>query len=106
MPAPRQAPSTGVDDFPPLGRNGIDGNDEQRGGMMQGGAFGAFSNQNAFSSQQDGGQPRQGLPAGLGQIASTRSSSVVDRTMSPGTYGCEYPIKNRSRPSDNLLTMS
>ncbi|KAL9104396.1 MAG: hypothetical protein Q9163_000654 [Psora crenata] len=71
MPGPRQAPSTSIDDFPPLGRNGTDGMDEQRGGLIQSGAFGSFSNQNAFSPQQDGAQSRQGLPTNLGQPGTT-----------------------------------
>ena len=83
LPAPRQPPAQGVDEFPPLGRNGTEGNEaDQRGG------FGAFTNQNAFASQPESVQSRQGVSAGFGNPpTSTRSSSVVDRTMSPGSYG-------------------
>ncbi|KAG8531750.1 uncharacterized protein KY384_003382 [Bacidia gigantensis] len=77
----RQPPSQSVDEFPPLGRNGTEGHDSD-----QRGAFGAFNSQNAFSSQQDGTQPRQGLPLGFGNPTdSTRSSSVVERTISPSS---------------------
>ena len=83
IPGSRQPPTQGIDDFPPLGRNGTGGNEaDQRGG------FGAFSAQNAFGPHQDSTQPRQALPTGFGNPAdSTRSSSVADRTMSPGNYG-------------------
>ena len=83
LPGSRQPPAQGVDDFPPLGRNGTEGNDaDQRGG------FGAFATQNAFASQQESVQSRQAAPAGFGNPPnSTRSSSVVDRTMSPSNYG-------------------
>lgn len=80
----RQPPGQSIDEFPPLGRNGTDGNDNDRG-------FGAFGAPSAFSSQHDG-SARPTLPAGFGNPPeSTRSSSAVDRTMSPPNYARMYP---------------
>ncbi|MDI1488692.1 MAG: transcriptional regulator [Ramalina farinacea] len=65
----RQPPGQSIDEFPPLGRNGTDGNDNDRG-------FGAFGAPSAFSSQHDG-SARPTLPAGFGNPPeSTRSSSA------------------------------
>ncbi len=91
----RQPQTTSIDDFPPLGRNGTDENDgDQRGNMMGGGAYG-FPNSGAFAQQQNA---RHGLPNTSGnQADSTRSSSVVDRTMSPSTYGGQCSSSECSR---------
>ena len=74
-----QPPGQSIDEFPPLSRNGADGSEADRG-------FGGFGAQSAFASQHDS-SARPGLSAGFGNPPeSTRSSSVVDRTMSPPNY--------------------
>lgn len=90
----RQPQANSIEDFPPLGRNGADQNEnDQRSNMMQNTAYGGFSNTNAFSIQQGQAQARHGVPSAPGnQPGSTRSSSVVDRTMSPTAYGGLYSI--------------
>lgn len=78
--AARQAQATNIDDFPPLGRNGTTESDHD-----QRSPFAAFSNSTAFPSQQS--QIRQSLASAPGSQANdTRSSSVVDRHMSPGAF--------------------
>jgi len=84
----RQPQANSIEEFPPLGRNGTDPNDnDQRANLMQNTAYGAFSNTNAFSLQQNQAQARHGVPGAQGtQASSTRSSSAVERTMSPTVY--------------------
>ena len=87
MPASRQPQPTSVDEFPPLGRNGTDESDSDRRNMMQNAGFGGFPNSNTFPSPQDQLQ-RHGLPsASSSQANNTRSSSVVERLMSPNGMG-------------------
>ena len=76
----RQPQTTNIDDFPPLGRNGTNETDpDQRS------PFAAFPNSSTFPTQQS--QIRQGLTsAPSSQTNDTRSSSVVDRHISPGTF--------------------
>ena len=86
MPASRQPQPTGVDEFPPLGRNGTDDNDDRRGVVPNTG-FAGFSN-NAFSLPSDQQQGRNPLAsASSSQANNTRSSSVVDRLTSPNGMG-------------------
>lgn len=90
LPASRQPQTTNVDDFPPLGRNGTDENDDRRSNLMQSSGFGGFSNPhpNAFSLPPDQAQGRVNLPsASISQANNTRSSSVVDRLTSPNGIG-------------------
>ena len=86
---PRQPPSQGVDDFPPLGRNGTD---EHSGDQPR--AFG-------FSSQSTFGQDASSRPNFANPAESTRSSSVVDRTMSPGS---NRPSQTPSNSLPSLLS--
>lgn len=86
--ASRQPQTTNVDDFPPLGRNGTDENDDRRSSIMQNSGFGGFSSTNAFSLPPDQAQARNTLPsASSSQANNTRSSSVVDRLTSPNGIG-------------------
>ncbi|KAL9128560.1 MAG: hypothetical protein Q9217_002793 [Psora testacea] len=83
MPRPGQAPSTSIDEFPPLGRNGTEGNDEQRAGLMQTGTFGPFSNQTAFSAQPDSAPPRQATTNGRSPTDSSRAGqNTIDSLLS------------------------
>ena len=97
----RQPPTTNIEDFPPLGRNGTsDSLPDQRN------PFATFSNSNAFSSQQAQNQiqpTRSGLSSGLDtQANDTRSIPGVSRLMSPGgfptTSNSRSPLEN-GRPS-------
>ena len=82
VPGTRQPPTTNIDDFPPLGRNGTNDSDHD-----QRSPFAQFSNSNAFSSQQTQTQARPGLTtAPDSQANDTRSLSAVDRHISPGAF--------------------
>lgn len=82
IPVSRQSQTTSIEDFPPLGRNGTNDHDHD-----QRSPFDAFTNSNPFSTQQSQTQARQGLTSAPGsQRNDTRSSSVVDRHMSPGAF--------------------
>lgn len=88
MPASRQPQTTNVDDFPPLGRNGTDENDDRRGTIMPSPGYGGFSNSNAFSLPPDQIQARNPLTSAPGsQANNTRSSSAVGRLTSPNANG-------------------
>lgn len=84
----RQPPSQSIDDFPPLGRNGTDehANEQSRFG---------FAAQPSFSAQDT----NQRTNTFASQADSTRSSSVVNRTLSPGG---NRPQEN---PSNNLSSL-
>ena len=72
-----------IEEFPPLGRNGL-GNigQDARGSIMQNAAFSDYVNDNAFTSR------RQALPnVSVGHSDSTLSPSVIDRIMSPTGLG-------------------
>lgn len=85
---PRRPQTTNIEDFPPLGRNGTDENDQDPRGIMQNAAYGSFSNANAFSLPQNQPQARHGLPSASGsQTDNTRSSSAVEQNLSPGAFG-------------------
>ena len=75
------------EDFPPLGRNGTDDSQhDRRGSLMQNAAFGGFSNSNAFSIPQNQETAPHRLPsAQSSQPDSSRSSTLVDRIMSPNS---------------------
>jgi len=87
MPASRQPQTTSVDDFPPLGRNGTDENDDRRGSMMQTSGYGGFSSSNAFSLPPDQAQGRNPLRSASGSQANNTSPSVVERLTSPNGVG-------------------
>lgn len=80
-------PQTGsIDEFPPLGRNeNGDIGQDRRGNLMQNAAFGGYANGNAFAPQSNQIQNRQGGSAG--QQDSGRSSTLVDRILSPSALG-------------------
>ena len=87
----RRPPNQTVDDFPPLGRNGTDehNNDQPRG-------FG-FPSQPAFPQDSS---TRSTIPSNFANPAdSTRSSSAVERTMSPGSS------RAAQTPSNNLSSL-
>lgn len=79
-------PQTGsIDEFPPLGRNeNGDVGQDRRGSLMQSAAFGSYTNGHAFAPQSNQ-QNRQGVSAG--QQDSGRSSTLVDRILSPSSIG-------------------
>lgn len=80
-------PQTGsIDEFPPLGRNdnGDIGHD-RRGSLMQNAAFGGYTNGSAFAPQSNQILNRQGVSGG--QQDSGRSSTLVDRILSPSALG-------------------
>lgn len=82
-------PQTGnIEEFPPLGRNGNDDtNHDQRGSLMQNAAFGGFSSTNTFGVPNTV-QPRHGLPnAPSSQSDTSRSSTLVNRSLSPTHRG-------------------
>ena len=84
MPISRQPPTTNADEYPPLGRNSADENDDRRGNMLQSAGFGGFSNANAFSLPQEQSQPRNQPPsASSSQADNSRPSAGVDRLTSP-----------------------
>ena len=84
MPISRQPPTTNADDYPPLGRNSADENDDRRANMMQNAGFGGFSNANAFSLPQEQSQSRNQPPsASSSQADNSRSSAGADRLTSP-----------------------
>ena len=84
MPISRQPPTTNTDDYPPLGRNSADGNDDRRGTMLQNAGFGGFSSANAFSLPQEQSQSRnQPTSASGSQADNARPSAGVDRLTSP-----------------------
>ena len=84
MPISRQAPTTNTDEYPPLGRNSADENDDRRGNMLQSAGFGGFSNANAFSLPQEQSQSRNQPPsASSSQADNSRPSAGVDRLTSP-----------------------
>ena len=78
----RQPPSTNVEDFPPLGRNGTSESDHD-----QRSPFAHFSNSSAFSSQHPQSQARQGLAAAADSLANeARSLSAADRHILPAAF--------------------
>lgn len=82
-------PQTGnIEEFPPLGRNGNDDtNHDQRGSLMQNAAFGGFSSTNTFGVPNTV-QTRHGLPnAPSSQSDTSRSSTLVNRSLSPTHRG-------------------
>ncbi|KAL9026272.1 MAG: hypothetical protein Q9196_005041 [Gyalolechia fulgens] len=85
--APAQPQPSSIEEFPPLGRNGTDESQhDRRGSLMQSAAFGGFSNANAFSLPPNQGPARHGLPNSQNnQPDSGRSSTLVDRIMSPSS---------------------
>lgn len=88
LPTSRQPQPTNVDDFPPLGRNGTDENDDRRGSILQNSGFGGFASSNAFSVPPDQAQARNAMPSASSSHANnTRSSSAVDRLTSPNGIG-------------------
>ena len=94
MPNTRQSQTTNVDDFPPLGRNGVEDNDDRRRNMVQGSIFDTFSGSTAFSLPSDQSQPRNNIAsASNSQANNTRSSSAIDRLTSPNgvAYGGKCP---------------
>lgn len=86
----RQASSTNIEDFPPLGRNGTNDNEpDQRN------PFATFSNSNTFSSQQTQTQPpRPNLSTG----PDTQAMPGGNRHISPA--GFHTTSTNRS-PLEN-----
>ena len=83
----RQAQSSSIEDFPPLGRNGTN---ESEGDPLH--PFEAFSPPASFSSQANVSQSRT-TNAGVSgnQVNTALSSSALDRHISPGTFGCAFP---------------
>lgn len=82
--ASAQPQPNSVEEFPPLGRNGTDEDQQdRRGSLMQNAAFGGFSNSTQlFLPNQS--QARQGLPsAQSNQSDAGRSSTLVERLASP-----------------------
>ncbi|KAL8741914.1 MAG: hypothetical protein Q9190_005538 [Brigantiaea leucoxantha] len=84
-----QPQPSSIEDFPPLGRNGTDeSQQDRRGSLMQSAAFGGFPSSGTFPLPPGQNQGRHGLPSVLGgQSETSRSSTLVDRTMSPSTLG-------------------
>ena len=83
-------PQTGnIEEFPPLGRNSNDDSGhDQRGNLIQNAAFGGFSSTNSFNMPSNPIQTRLGLTnPSNNQIDSSRSSALVDRTLSPTNQG-------------------
>lgn len=78
-----------IEEFPPLGRNGNEeASHDQRGSLIQNAAFGGFSNANAFSLPPNPVPNRHGLPNPSGsQTDTSRSSTLVDRNLSPNNQG-------------------
>lgn len=83
--ASSQPQPNSVVEFPPLGRNGTDEDQQdRRGSLMQNAAFGGFSNSTQLFLPPTQNQPRQGLPsAQSNQSDASRSSTLVERLASP-----------------------
>lgn len=83
-----QPQPSSVEEFPPLGRHGTDDSQhDRRGSLMQNAAFGGFSSSNAFSLPSNQDQAPHRLPSAQGSQpdSSSRSSTLVDRMMSPSS---------------------
>ncbi|KAL8710629.1 MAG: hypothetical protein Q9220_004853 [cf. Caloplaca sp. 1 TL-2023] len=80
----RPQPSN-VEDFPPLGRNGLDENQQdRRGSLMQNAAFGSYLPQFPLPQNQDRAPPS--LSSLQNSHGDNRSNTtLVDRTMSPSS---------------------
>ena len=99
-------PQTGnIEDFPPLGRNGIEGNGpDRRGSLMQNAAFATFSNTNGLNLSQTTGIP--GTTAPSNQSDNRAASTLADRIMSPNAmaFGGMDKITNTAvKGSNNKL---
>ncbi|KAI4193674.1 MAG: hypothetical protein LQ348_002812, partial [Seirophora lacunosa] len=83
-----------IEEFPPLGRNGTDDNQDRRGSLMQSAAFGGFAN--AFTLPSNQNQTRRGIPSSQSsQPDSGRSSTLVERLTSPNSLNF---AANSNRP--------
>ncbi|CAF9930261.1 MAG: hypothetical protein HETSPECPRED_007585 [Heterodermia speciosa] len=99
-------PQTGnIEDFPPLGRNGIEGNgQDRRGSLMQNAAFATFSNTNGLNLSQTTGIPGTTPPSN--QADNRAASTLADRIMSPNAMafgGMDIITSIASQGSDNKL---
>ncbi|MCJ1299565.1 hypothetical protein MMC08_002357 [Hypocenomyce scalaris] len=94
-------PQTGnIDEFPPLSRNDNgDIGQDRRGNLMQNAAFGGYTNGNAFAQQSNQMQNRQALQGG--QQDSGRSSTLVDRILSPSALASGAMSTSRS-PAESM----
>ncbi|KAL8694673.1 MAG: hypothetical protein Q9224_003521 [Gallowayella concinna] len=84
--ASAQPQSTSADEFPPLRRNGNEEDQQdRRGSLMQNAAFGGFggANQNIFALPPPQDPARHRLPSAQSGRPDSRSSTLVDRIMSP-----------------------
>ncbi|KAL8690167.1 MAG: hypothetical protein Q9218_004334 [Villophora microphyllina] len=97
-----QPQPSNVEEFPPLGRSGTDDSPhDRRGSLMHSAAFGGFSSSNAFSLPPNQDQPPHRLPSAPGsQPDSRRSSTLVDRMMSPSSLS--FP--NQQNSVNSLLS--
>lgn len=105
--ASAQSQSTSVDDFPPLRRNGNDEDQQdRRGSLMQNAAFGGFggANPNLFSLPSTQDSTRHRLPSAQSGRPDSRSSTLVDRIMSPSglSFGMSSACVERNAPTDDM----
>ncbi|KAL8814399.1 MAG: hypothetical protein Q9223_006367 [Gallowayella weberi] len=98
--ASAQPQSTSVDEFPPLRRNGNDEDQQdRRGNLMQNAAFGGFggANQNLFALPPPQDPARHRLTSAQSGRPDSRSSTLVDRTMSPSALSFDPRNIRQSR---------
>ncbi|KAL8921363.1 MAG: hypothetical protein Q9172_004056 [Xanthocarpia lactea] len=77
---------TSIDDFPPLRRNGNDEDQQdRRGSIMQNAAFGGFPGSNSFSVSSTQDPSRHRLPSVQSARPDSRTSTLVDRILSPSS---------------------
>lgn len=90
--ASTQPQPTNVDEFPPLRRNGNDEDpQDRRGSLMQNAAFGGFPGSNTFSLPTGQDPTRHRLPSAQGGRSDSRTSTLVDRIMSPSALSFGRP---------------
>ncbi|KAI4089555.1 MAG: hypothetical protein LQ344_005270 [Seirophora lacunosa] len=89
-----------IEEFPPLGRNGTDDNQDRRGSLMQSAAFGGFAN--AFTLPSNQNQTRRGIPSSQSsQPDSGRSSTLVERLTSPNSLN--FGLTSAAEPEKSAL---
>ncbi|KAL9580188.1 MAG: hypothetical protein Q9212_004648, partial [Teloschistes hypoglaucus] len=97
-----QPQPSSVEEFPPLGRHGTDDSQhDRRGSLMQNAAFGGFSSSTAFSLPSSQDQAPHRLPSAQGSQpdTSSRSSTLVDRMMSPSSLSFSSSANRHGPPS-------
>ncbi|KAL8663534.1 MAG: hypothetical protein Q9168_008080, partial [Polycauliona sp. 1 TL-2023] len=97
--ASAQPQSTSIDEFPPLRRNGTDEDQQdRRGSLMQNAAFGGYSASNNFSMPSNQDSVRHRIPSTQSGRPDSRTSTLVDRIMSPSSLSFAS-ASNRQAPA-------